>query len=467
MGLTSNLLRRFGYDGADTSKQKRRAPTSALTSEDRALTAKKRRVLQSASRDLSRNFSIAAWAIRKHLDFVSSFKFQSRTGDDGLDRDIERLMTWWSRPENCDVAGRHGLGRLIRLAEERRTVDGDVFLVKLTGQRVRGKLQAIEGDRVINPGSDSLSMPDTAWTHGVRVDAAGKAISYAVHRRGSGGLGYDLDRMVAARNVIHHGFFDRFDQVRGVSPLAPAVNAFRDVYEAADYALAKAKVSQLFGLVLYRDALDSPGNLDVTDADAPAIDFGAGPLVMDLEPGARAEFIESKNPAAEFQTFTQLMISVALKSLDIPFSFFDESFTNFYGSRGALLHYQKSCEPKRADVKDVLRRLTAWRLALFIEDGALTLPAGRSLADLKWEWIPAGLAWWDPAKEIRGDVEAINAGLRTRSEIRAERYGDDWLDVVDQLERERDALEQRGLLSADEQLPAVLDIDEGDDDNGN
>ena len=462
--MLDSILRRFGYDATDTSKQRRRAPSSALTSEDRALTAKKRKMLTGASRDLSRNFSIAAWAIRKHLDFVSSFKFQSRTGDDGLDREVERLMDWWSRPENCDAAGRHGLGRLIRLAEERRTVDGDVFLVKLTGQRVRGKLQAIEGDRVVNPGSDSLSMPDTAWTHGVRTNQAGRAISYAVHKRGDGGKGLELDRVIAARNVIHHGHYDRFDQVRGVSPLAPAINAFRDVYEAADYALAKAKVSQLFGLVFYRDALDSPGTLDTSDENDISVDFGSGPLMLDLEPGARAEFIESKNPAQEFQTFTQLMISVALKSLDIPFSFFDESFTNFYGSRGALLHYQKSCEPKRAEVKDVLRRLTAWRLALWIEDGVLQLPAGRSLADMRWEWIPAGLAWWDPAKEIRGDVEAINAGLRTRSEIRAEKYGDDWIDVVDQLAREREALEERGLLSDDDDLSPVLNND--DDDEG-
>ena len=462
--MLDTILRRFGYDGADTSKQKRRAPTSALTSEDRALTAKKRKILQSAGRDLSRNFSIAAWAIRKHLDFVSSFKFQSRTGDDGLDREVERLMDWWSRPENCDAAGRHGLGRLIRLAEERRTVDGDVFLVKLTGQRVRGKLQAIEGDRVVNPGSDSLTMPDTAWTHGVRTNQAGRAISYAVHKRGDGGKGLELDRVIAARNVIHHGHYDRFDQVRGVSPLAPAINAFRDVYEAADYALAKAKVSQLFGLVFYRDALDSPGTLDTSDENDISVDFGSGPLMLDLEPGARAEFIESKNPAQEFQTFTQLMISVALKSLDIPFSFFDESFTNFYGSRGALLHYQKSCEPKRAEVKDVLRRLTAWRLALWIEDGVLQLPAGRSLGDMKWEWIPAGLAWWDPAKEIRGDVEAIKAGLRTRSEIRAEKYGDDWIDVVDQLAREREALEERGLMSDDDDVSPVSNND--DDDEG-
>ena len=211
----------------------------------------------------------------------------------------------------------------------------------------------------------------------------------------------------------------------------------------------------MFGLVFYREALDAAGTLD-NSTDPYEVDFGRGPVLLDLEPGDKAEFLESKTPAPEFQSFAQLMISVALKSLDIPFSFFDESFTNFYGSRGALLHYQKACEAKRADVRDVLRKLTAWRMSLWIDDGVLSLPAGRGVSDLNWEWIPAGLAWWDPAKEIRGDVEAINAGLRTRSEIRAEKYGDDWIDVVDQLARERQALEDRGLLDDADAAPGVV-----------
>jgi capsid protein len=199
--------------------------------------------------------------------------------------------------------------------------------------------------------------------------------------------------------------------------------------------------------------MDAAGTLD-NSTDPYEVDFGRGPVLLDLEPGDKAEFLESKTPATEFQSFAQLMVSVALKSLDIPYSFFDESFTNFYGSRGALLHYQKSCEAKRADVKDVLRKLTTWRMSLWIDDGVLSLPSGVSLSDLNGEWIPAGLAWWDPAKEIRGDVEAINAGLRTRSEIRAEKYGDDWIDVVDQLARERVALEERGLMPDADDAPA-------------
>jgi len=99
---------RFGYDAVE-AKNRRQAPTGRLRSEDKELLPHQRRKLTSAARDIHRNFTIAAWAIRKHLDYVSTFSFQSRTGSADLDGRIEDLMAWWSRPANCDVAGRHSL----------------------------------------------------------------------------------------------------------------------------------------------------------------------------------------------------------------------------------------------------------------------------------------------------------------------------------------------------------------------
>ena len=69
----------FGYDAVE-SKNRRQAPTGRLRSEDKELLPQQRRKLTSAARDIHRNFTIAAWAIRKHLDYVSTFSFQSGTG---------------------------------------------------------------------------------------------------------------------------------------------------------------------------------------------------------------------------------------------------------------------------------------------------------------------------------------------------------------------------------------------------
>ena len=60
--------------------------------EDKHLNVSGRKKLIDTTRDLYRNFAPAAWAIRKHLDYTSTFSFQARTGDDALNRRIEEFL---------------------------------------------------------------------------------------------------------------------------------------------------------------------------------------------------------------------------------------------------------------------------------------------------------------------------------------------------------------------------------------
>lgn len=429
----------FSYDAVEP-KGKRKAPAVDHRAEDLILDGSKRAKLTANARDITRNFSIAKWMIRRHLDYVATFDFHMRTGDDELDDEVERKMGRWFRAPNCDRAGRHPFWRMIRLVEMRRTVDGDCGLLKLT----TGQLQAIEGDRIRNPGGATLAGDGRNWIHGVKTDPAGRALAYSIHRRKLGA--FEFERTVPAGNLCLHGFFDRFDQVRGISPIDSALNPLRDVYENFDYALAKAKVSQLFAMAFYRQATEAAGVISevettgdaetaAEESDKPKykVDFGRGPVQLDLDPGDDVKIIESAQPSSQFQSFTQQVIAVALKALDIPYSFYDESHTNFFGSRAAWLHYDRACMFKRADVLDLLNRLTTWRLVLMVIDGEITLPAGMSIEDLAWEWVPLGMPWWDPAKEINGDLLAIRAGLDNPQRITKDRGKGDWYDNVDQI----------------------------------
>jgi hypothetical protein len=47
-------------------------------------------------------------------------------------------VRWWSQPLNFEVTGRFGLQRFTRLAEMRRTVDGDMGVLKLSRALVQG-----------------------------------------------------------------------------------------------------------------------------------------------------------------------------------------------------------------------------------------------------------------------------------------------------------------------------------------
>lgn len=425
------LARTFGrglsYDGTE-SRGRRRPPPSVVKQEELFATDAKRRTLTASAADLRRNYAIAAWAIRKHLDYTTSFTLQASTSDPMLNAAIESLFDS-STPAGVtsrfrfDAARRHPLRRAIRLAEATRLIDGDCGWLKLKAGSRRGTIQAIEGDRIYDPGS--AAKLGERWLNGVRVDNYGAAIAYAICKRNVNSR--ELDRVVPASSMLFHAGYDRFDQVRGVSPIASALNWFRDTYEGFEYHLAKTKVAALFGLSIYRDA-DSgafPGqttaSIDTDADDVPdagyTVDMAPGPFMLDLDPGDRAEILEAATPATETVNFLQMMIAVALKSLDIPYSFFDESFTNFYGSRGGLIQYLKSCKEKIRGLQELLGEWTRWRLGLAIADGELILPAGFAFEDLRFEWVPDGVPWWDPSKEVKGHLQAVDAGFTSPQRV--------------------------------------------------
>lgn len=459
----------FAYDAID-AKNKRKSPAVKHGSEDLLLKPSDRSKLTANARDIARNYAVAAWMIRKHLDYVSTFDFQMRTEDDGLNDAIEALWAEWARPNNCDAASRHPLDKLLRLAEARRTVDGDVGLLKLAD----GRLQAIEGDRIRDPSGQGPFLPaeptgGAKWIHGVKCDVAGRAVAYAIHKR-TGINSYEFERTVPASRMCWFGYYDRFDQVRGISPLATALNPLRDTYEALDYAIVKAKVSQLFGLKFTRKASDAAGELSGgVDADGNedkssySVDFGRNGLLLDLEPGDDAAFMESSTPSTQFQEFVKVSITLALKALDMPISMFDEAHTNFYGSRAAWLHYRRACEDKWRDAIELRRKLTVWRLGLWVLDGTIPLKKSQTLADLAFEHIPAGFPWWDPTKEINASVQEIKAGINNPITVCRER-GTDFKDNIDLTAKAIAYAKEKGVpVEFALQPPAPVNVVEADD----
>lgn len=422
---------------------RRRKPTVKLQSEDRELSTAQRKETLVLGRDTTKNFAIAGWAIRRHLDYVASFTFQAQTGDKTLDAELERLVAGWSTRAGCDVRRRHPLRRMTRMWEARKVVDGDILVVK----QADGRLQNVEGDRIRSPSDLPASVAALNLTHGVQTDAAGAAVAYCVCKRGDYGNQFLFERLVSAENAVLHASWDqhRFDQVRGVTPLSSALNQYRDTYEALEYSLAKAKVAQLFGLVFYREAADSLGDItnatddatsgtetaDTADKSETEVDFTRGPAVLDLEPGDRAEFLENKTPSVEFADFIRSIVMLALKSLDIPYSHYDEAHTNYSGSRLAWLQYEYAAEAKRADLVEVLDEILTWRIMLWILAGRLILPGSMTLADLTWAWVPAGVPWIDPLKEIQADGLAVDRGFSSTPFI-CKRHGRDAYRLIDE-----------------------------------
>lgn len=452
-----------GYDAALTSKN-RRSASGQIRSEDKVLDRSARTRLSSNAMDLHRNAILFAWAIRRHLDYTTLFDFQPLTGDDGLNRAMRELMERDNRPENCDVGGRHSWNRMRRLAEVRKLLDGDCGLLTLRNRTVQG----VESHMVRNPTKTGFDL--SRWEQGVRLAAGRRATGYCLNDRDQYGM--PSERIVPASQFIMLGAFEgRFDQIRGISPVAGALNEFRDVYETKELMAAKVKLDQIFGVAFMRDqgagslaeefgTDGNTGSEDETDPNddeptaPPSYDLGQGIKGFDLDKDEKIELISSSNPSTQSQQFLELSIAIAIKALDLPFNFFDESRTNFFGSKAAWIQYDRSCHSKREDQLEMHRRYTLWRMTQWMlptdfgGTGELVIPAKMSLSDVKWKWVPRGMPWWNPQEELTVDLMAAAAGLKTLQQICDERGLGIWTENLKGLSAEFEAAKSLGFALA-------------------
>ena len=111
-----------------------------------------RDVVRARARDLERNSDILQAVVLAYKRNVvgKGFTLRARTGDDDLNRQIEKLWRQWCKARNCDVTGEQSFTEILRMAVERKKVDGGIlFLFRHTpGGVVPFKLQAIEVDEL-------------------------------------------------------------------------------------------------------------------------------------------------------------------------------------------------------------------------------------------------------------------------------------------------------------------------------
>lgn len=459
----------FDYDAVKTTNR-RRKPTERLRAEHVILPDSKRKKLLSTVQDQIRNASTAAWMVRRHLDYVSKFKLQFRTGNESLDNLVNRIFRWHAQPRNFDVAERFGREEMFRMFELEKVASGDAALIKTDDL----KLQAIESDLIAHPGGGTLpkDLTDTVDRDtGVVMDERrpGRIAQFCICNRGKEGIAVNFDHLEASENVIFDAYYTRFSsQVRGVSPLSTAINSIQDVYEGVDFNLAKAKVHALFGIALMRDysgastdqeeVYEFGGASGITQgltesADgAPTSDAGTKQieaslqemkpnemLMVDMDTKGRIDTIESKTPSAEFKDFTEFVIRLSMLALDIPYSAFDSKSSSFSSMIADQNMYEVACKWKREKNQWKRHEYSDWLLSTIWNDEQSEWPlrqvaqqAGiNSLRELQElvEWVPAGFPWLQKLQEVQGDIKAISVGLDNPIDACKRRGGDFFINI--------------------------------------
>lgn len=299
----------------------------------------------------------------------------------------------------------------------------------------------------------SLTRPSGAGGHivqGVEFDPRGRRVAYHIKVAVAGdplGVRPMAPQRFLARDVIHLFRALMPGQARGISMLAPILLPLRELDALIDAMLVRAKVAALHvGVVVDPDGSGlTDGEQSGSTSDI-AMEPGA---VLHLPPGKSIEFSDAPDQGGAIgllaASFRMIAAGVGLTAEQVSG---DYSQVNYSSARASLLEHRRFIETLQFHtvvpqlLRPVWQRFIKWQVLVG------NIPAAAYVADPAQfeavDWLPPGWAQVDPLKAVQADIASINAGLKSRGEVIAER-GLDAEDVDRQLAADAARLSRLGV----------------------
>lgn len=289
---------------------------------------------------------------------------------------------------------------------------------------------------------------------GIEFNAIGKRVAYHFLRRHPGdstetGLIGETVR-VPAESVIH--VLDPTDagQLRGVSRFAPAIVKLFLLDQYDDAELDRKKVAAMFAAFVRRPVRDDLPAPDEETAEEPLLPLEPG-LMQFLGEGEDITFSEPADVGGSYEAFQYRTLLQVAAALGLPYANLSADMlkANYSNTRAALLEFRRRIEAFQHSVLIYQLCRPVWQrwLDTAVFSGALSLPGyeANRAAMQGCSWLPPRWDWVDPIKDIRAEVEAIKARLKSRTQAVAER-GYDAAVVDAEIAADRQRESELGLI---------------------
>jgi len=339
--------------------------------------------------------------------------------------------------------------------------DGECLIRKLYGKgygKYGFQLQILDVDRLdwmlnVPAGDDGVAIK-----MGVEINKYGKVLAYHVLTKHPSDVqyytaSYSTRERIPVEDVYHLFIADRPEQNRGIPWMHAAMVQLGNLggYEEAAIIAARVGAAKM-GFFTAPDGdgsalsteVDDNGNL-MTEADAGV--FGVLPQGYDFTP------FNPDYPHAMYAEFVKAALRGIASGLGVSYNGLanDLEGVNFSSIRAGVL-----------EEREVWMGLQNWLIEHFMDDvyetwlkwallsGAITLPNGSTLPVTKFDkfnqatWKGRRWQWVDPVKDIQANIQAVNNGFKSRTDVIAEQ-GQDIEDVFMKLAEEEAMIEELDL----------------------
>ena len=421
-------------------------------------------------------------------------------------KDTQRLFRAWANSTDADSRRSHTFYKLQGMAYKSFKHTGEIFallpIIPRKGTICDLRVQLVEGDRISTP-YDKINGPlpgpivdgkqqylaGSLWD-GVESGQYGQPVAYYVEttvpmpyfeiaRTWQRVLAYGSK--TGRRQVIHLYDEDRPGQRRGIPWLSPILEMLKQISRYSEAELDAAVLAAMFTVFVKKaDADGDPlaGMDSRDDDDRDGIGFPGrrehememrGGAIVDLMPGEEIQTAAPGRPNATFNAFVEEIIREIAMGLNMPYEVLTKQFTASYSaSRAAILMAWEYflCE-RESFIQEFLQPIFDEWLAQMIADGRIYAPGFFDSVEIqrayqRTKWYGPIAPQLDPVKEANAMKIRMDSLVTTLAYETETFNGGDWEENINQRGRERDLIDEVGIIATAPVLPSQEPVYEPD-----
>ena len=431
---------RSSYDAGSFDKNNRnwRVSNSSAEITDRY----SRDGVRARARDLERNSDImnsVIGAFKRNI-VGGGYHVQVKTEDEDLNTQIEKAWKKWCKKQNCDITGTQSLNQVIRMAVERKKIDGGIIFVKryTSDGFVPFKLQMIEVDE-LDSGTVQPKNKGNKVVGGIEFNSFNKPVGYFIRQYDVDGYGLRDPIWIEAKDVIFYFTKKRPSQLREMSDMAPTIPRVRDINEFITAVSVKERIMACLSIFIKKLLPTSGigrGNGTVSDRVSYEGKTLTPGMIKELNAGDEIQVVNPSGQGADATSFTKLQQRLigAGQGISYESTSRDMSESTYSSARQAWIEDDLTYNEDKELLIEVLDEIYETFVISAVLCGAISIPKFWNEKDrfLSHEWIQEPKPWIDPYKESNANKIALQTGQKTYKQIAAEN-GRDWRTQIDDM----------------------------------
>lgn len=410
--------------------------------------------VKARARDLERNSDImnsVVGAFKRNV-VGSGFSIQAKTEEPDLNKEIERAWKRWCKKQNCDVTGTQSLNQIIRMAVERKKIDGGILFVKRYTKEgfVPFKLQMIEVDE-LDIGTMNPKTAGNKVVGGIEYNSFNRPVGYFIHQYDIDGYGMREPIYIEAKDVIFYFTKKRPTQLREMSDMAATIPRIRDVNEFMMAVSVKERIEACLSVFIKRGVpttgIGRPNgsSTDRTSYEGKLLSPG---MIKELNAGDEIQVVNPAGQGADATSFTKLQQRLigAGQGISYEATSRDMSEANYSSARQGMIEDDQTYGEEKELLIEVLDEIYETFVISAVLCGAISIPRFWEEKEryLAHDWTQEPRPWIDPQKESNANKTALQTGQKTFKQIAAE-SGRDWRDQVDDMAEVIEYAKEKGL----------------------